>query len=76
MELKDKNFYTSRSLALTTVNDGDASNGFWMAYIDNKRKKHPEVKCMRFDQAIMDKIYSDHIEHYQGHSPDEIKHTS
>ena len=36
MEIQDKNFYVSRSLAITTVDDKDSSQGFWMAFIDNK----------------------------------------
>ena len=54
MDIKDKNAYVSRSLALTTADDKDPSKGFWMAYIDNKSKKCPEVKCMMFEKEIME----------------------
>ena len=54
MTLKDKNFYVSRSLALTPADDNDPSQGFWMAYIDNKSKRVPEVKSMRFEKEIME----------------------
>ena len=54
MDLQDSNVYVSRSLALTTIDDKDPSKGFWMAYIDNKSKTCPEVKCMSFEKQLMD----------------------
>ena len=65
MDIKDKNAYVSRSLALTTADDKDPSKGFWMAYIDNKSKKCPEVKCMMFEKEIMEQIHKEHNEKYQ-----------
>ena len=60
LDLKDTNTYISRSLAITQVSEDDPSQGFWMAYIDNKSKTCPEVKCIHFEKEVMDQIYKDH----------------
>lgn len=61
LELKDGNTYISRSLAITQADDKDPAQGFWMAYIDNKSRSCPQVKCLRFDKEVMEHIYKDHL---------------
>ena len=63
IDLKDKNQYISRSLAITLADDSDASKGFWVAFIDNKSVTCPQVKCMRFNKEVMDSIYKEHLKH-------------